>query len=94
MTTHTHTHLNPWINRGWVGSKVGTKDAHQLWITAAEPDLLSLSRVPRGDSGILGVGDIQKSSEIVLCISRYVVCECICGLSGVHPGCSNVFLLI
>lgn len=37
-TTNTHIHVNPWINRGWVGSKVCTKDAHWLWIIAAEPD--------------------------------------------------------
>ena len=91
-TTNTHTHVNHWINGGSVGSKVHTKDAHWLWIEAAEPNILSLSRVPRGDSDILGAGDIQKSEEIVLRISRYAVCECICGLSDEHSGCSNVFL--
>lgn len=37
-----HAHAKTWINREWVGSKVGTKDAHWLWIIAAEPDLLPL----------------------------------------------------
>lgn len=44
-SVNTHTHVNPWISRG----RVGTKAAHWLWIIAAELDLLSQSRVPRGD---------------------------------------------
>ena len=70
--------MNPWINRGCVGSKVYTKDARWLWIIAAEPDLLSLSRVPSGDSDILGARDIQKSEEIasqdMLCVNVFVGC--------------------
>lgn len=90
---YAHT-CEPLDNWGWVGSKVCTKDAHWLWIIAAEPDLLPLSKVPRGGPDILGAGDIQKSGKIVLCISRYLLCEFICGLSGVHSGCSNVFPFI
>lgn len=73
---------------------MSTKDARWLWLIVAEPDLLSLRRVPGDGCNVPGAGDMQKSAIIVLCISRCVVCESICELCGVHSGFNSVFPLI